>query len=189
MERQPLTELAQEAWREYLSPGSWAIDATAGNGSDTAFLASCIKPGGRVFAFDIQESAIKTTASLLEREDLLGLVTLIRGSHARMREQLACGVRGQVDLVCFNLGYLPNGDHNLTTSPESTIPALHEALLLLSSSGALSVMAYRGHPGGLEEAGAVKTFFDNLPRPWKTVRHEATGSENNPGPVWWLATM
>jgi hypothetical protein len=97
-------------------------------------------------------------------------------------------MRGEVDLICFNLGYLPTGDHNITTSRESTVPALYESLLLLKPDGALSVIAYRGHEGAQEEAVSVEGFFMKLPAPWKCVQHVATGTEENPGPVWWMAS-
>lgn len=185
--RRPLTECAHEQWTPFLEPGDWAIDATAGNGHDTLLLARAVGPEGRVFAIDIQEAAIKSTARRLGAEGLLDRVTLVRGDHARMRDLLACGTRGRIKLICFNLGYLPTGDHAVTTHRESTLPALHEALLLLHPEGALSVMAYRGHPGGADEAAAVEGFFDPLPAPW-TCRHRvASGSDERPGPVWWLA--
>ena len=44
--------------RERLLPGDLAVDATAGNGHDTHFLAQLTGPDGRVFAFDVQEQAI-----------------------------------------------------------------------------------------------------------------------------------
>ncbi|MEX0332739.1 MAG: class I SAM-dependent methyltransferase [Puniceicoccaceae bacterium] len=187
--RRPLTEIAQEAWAPYLHPGDWAVDATAGNGWDTLYLARAVKPGGRVFAIDRQEAAISATASRLEQEGLSEFVTLIRGDHARMRDTLACGVRGSVNLVCFNLGYLPGGDHAIMTRPESTLPALHEALLLLKPEGALSVLAYRGHHGAMREAETVEGFFHSLPAPWKCIQEVKSGSEDNPGPVWWMAAQ
>lgn len=186
--RQPLTEVAQQAWAPFLNPDSWAIDATAGNGHDTEYLARCLSGKGRVFAIDIQASAVKETARRLESAGLLDRVTLIREDHSRMRSVLACGIRARIDLVCFNLGYLPNGNKAITTTRESTLPALHEALLLLNPEGALSVIAYRGHDGALEEAEMVERFFTKLPPPWRCILHEETGTESNPGPVLWLAT-
>ncbi|MEX0325915.1 MAG: class I SAM-dependent methyltransferase [Puniceicoccaceae bacterium] len=185
--RRPLTEIAQQAWAPYLHPGDWAIDATAGNGWDTLCLAKAVSPGGRVFAIDRQEAAIEATAARLQEAGLLEHVTLIRGDHAHMRDYLACGVRGSVSLVCFNLGYLPGGDHDITTRPETTLPALHEALLLLKPEGALSVLAYRGHEGAMREAESVESFFRNLPTPWKCIQEVSSGSGDNPGPVWWMA--
>lgn len=184
--RLALTEHAQQAWHSYLGPGAWAIDATAGNGHDTEFLARAIGETGRVFAFDIQEAAIRATLARLERAGLSSRVTLIHADHARMAAHLPCGSESRIDLICFNLGYLPSGDHAVTTRPETTIRALTEALGLLKPAGALSVMAYRGHPGAMKEAEAVKSFMEALPKPWNCLHHEETGSTVRPGPQWWL---
>lgn len=185
----PLTTQAHEAWKSHLRAGSWAIDATAGNGGDTERMRRLVGPSGHVFAFDIQEVALKATAARLRTASLESHVTLILGDHARLLDHLPCGARGKLDLIAFNLGYLPGGDHSLTTRTASTVAALHQALLLLSDSGALSVIAYRGHSSGAEEAEAVDTFFSRLPRPWNRTRHVVTGGRENPGPVWHLATQ
>jgi SAM-dependent methyltransferase len=187
-DRPRLTERAQQAWRPYLSPGAWAIDATAGNGHDTVFIAQAVSPGGHVFAFDIQEDALRATARRLESAGLLDTATLICADHARLPEHLPCSAKGRIHLVSFNLGYLPTGDHSRTTRPETTLPALQAALGLLAPQGALSMMAYRGHPGGMEEAQAVEAFLEELPKPWIIHSREESGSSDRPGPVWWLVS-
>ncbi|ABZ82918.1 sam-dependent methyltransferase, putative [Heliomicrobium modesticaldum Ice1] len=55
---------------EVLEPGDFAIDATAGNGHDTLFLARQVLPGGDLWAFDIQEAAIDATARRLTEAGL-----------------------------------------------------------------------------------------------------------------------
>lgn len=186
--RPALTEMAHAAWAPYLQGPAWAIDATAGNGHDTVFLARTVGEQGRVVAVDIQQCALDTTRQQLEREGLERRVDLVRGDHARLRDLVGCQLRGTIRLICFNLGYLPTGDHAITTSAVSTLTALYEALLLLDPAGALSVIAYRGHPGGMEEAEAVGRFFAKLPPPWRCQHHVPTGTEERPGPVWWLAS-
>ncbi|RYD26611.1 MAG: methyltransferase domain-containing protein, partial [Verrucomicrobiaceae bacterium] len=52
------TDLAQQIIRRIVSAGDTAIDATAGNGHDTLFLAELVGEEGRVLAFDVQEAAI-----------------------------------------------------------------------------------------------------------------------------------
>ena len=42
------------------------IDATAGNGHDTLFMAQHIEKGSKILAFDIQEKAILQTRQLLK---------------------------------------------------------------------------------------------------------------------------
>ena len=51
------TALAQEILRPLIRPGDLVIDATAGNGHDTLFLAECVGPAGKVLAFDVQAAA------------------------------------------------------------------------------------------------------------------------------------
>lgn len=52
-------------------------------------------------------------------------------------------------LVCFNLGYLPWGDKDLMTQPETTTAAVQTALDILAPEGVLSVVSYTGHEGEL----------------------------------------
>ena len=59
-------DLAHEFIKENLKEGDVAIDATMGRGHDTAFLCEIVGNKGRVFAFDIQEDAVKSTKELLE---------------------------------------------------------------------------------------------------------------------------
>ena len=58
------TELALHIVRPYVTPDSTVIDATCGNGHDTLALAQ-MNPA-KLYAFDIQEDAIRTTTALLE---------------------------------------------------------------------------------------------------------------------------
>ena len=67
-----------------------AVDATAGNGLDTSFLARQAGPGGRVYAFDIQEEALRAPA-LLQQENLLDRVKLIKAGHEQMSAHVTSG--------------------------------------------------------------------------------------------------
>ena len=64
--------------------------------------------------------------------------------------------------IVFNLGYLPMGEHALTTKPTSTLSALAQGLSVLAPGGLLTVAVYPGHPVGAEEAGAVEHWAVNL---------------------------
>ena len=52
-------------------------------------------------------------------------------------------------LICFNLGYLPWGDKDVQTKPETTVAAVESALSCLAEGGILSVMSYIGHKGSV----------------------------------------
>ena len=47
-----LTSVAQDIWTAYVQEGDAVVDATAGNGADTLWLARAVGPQGSVFAFD-----------------------------------------------------------------------------------------------------------------------------------------
>jgi SAM-dependent methyltransferase len=145
--------------RKHVREGDLAVDATAGNGHDTAFLAELVGPGGRVWAFDVQRCAIDATAARLVALGLGARVELICGGHETVAEFAPSGL----GVVMFNLGYLPGGDHALVTRPETTVRALSAALRLLRPGGVLTCVVYPGHPGGTEEAAAVRAAFARCP--------------------------
>ncbi|WP_034629071.1 tRNA (mnm(5)s(2)U34)-methyltransferase [Desulfotruncus alcoholivorax] len=144
--------LAQKFLAEVLQEGSCAVDATAGNGNDTLFLARCVGPKGKVYSFDIQRRALEQTAALLKENGLLGRVQLIQAGHEHMEKYIKEALRA----VIFNLGYLPGGDHAVTTRPETTINAVNAALKNLEPGGRISVVIYTGHTGAAEESRAVE---------------------------------
>lgn len=174
------------AWmilREVIREGDMVIDATAGNGHDTVFLAECVGASGRVIAFDIQREAIDSTRRRLEESGMTGRVELHHRSHAEMGELVEPGT---ASVVMFNLGYLPGGDHALATSAEETLRALDAAAKVIRSGGALSVLCYPGHEAGEEEAGAVELFFTRLASGgWRLASYKLPGTLK-PAPFLWI---
>ncbi len=178
----PVTQQAHELIAA-LAHGSLAIDATAGNGNDTEFLARFVGPRGVVWAFDIQPPALIRTANRLEERhisvelhlhhegdnastkgairqgDRGSRVICIEANHAEMADHLPAQYHGRVAVVMFNLGYLPGADKSCITRTVSTLAALDAALLFLAPGGLLTVVVYSGHPGGQEEAQAVREWF------------------------------
>ncbi len=145
-----------------LSAGAVAIDATVGNGHDTLHLASAVGPGGHVHGFDRQAIAIQRTRQRLATAGVAERVDLHEASHATMAATLPKTLRGEVSAVMFNLGYLPGADHAITTTPETTIDALEQALAFLQPGGVITVVLYTGHPGGSAEARAVMKWAAGL---------------------------
>ncbi len=178
--RQPLTRIAHLRLAAHLQQGDLALDATAGNGHDTLFLARQVGPTGRVFAFDLQPAALERTRRRLQEQSLLDRVILHQAGHERMKELLPEAAHGRLSGVMFNLGYLPGGDKRLVTLPATTLSALAQAISLLRPGGMLSVLAYRGHPGGEEEAAAVARLLQEQ----GDLKLEVLES---PGPVLFLA--
>lgn len=178
-----LTLQAHNTVRQHIPEGGIAIDATAGNGLDTSFLARCVGAAGQVFAFDIQQRAIAATQYRLQQANLDDIVTLVRASHDSMSDVLPSTVHRRVNAIMFNLGYLPGGDKSITTNLSSTLRALSVAMTLLSDNGVLSIMAYRGHAGGITEFAGVSTWVQAQASDYAVLEHQESP---NGGPSWWL---
>lgn len=153
------TVLAHEHVAAVLRPGDLAIDATAGNGYDTVFLAERVGDAGRVLAFDVQSEAIAAARARVEAAGLTERVEFFRASHATIPQHAA---PGSVAAVMFNLGYFPGGDHAVITRTGETLAALVAALVVLKSGGILTVVCYPGHAGGDEESAAVVAWTEGL---------------------------
>ncbi len=183
-----------EALAETVAPGDWAVDATCGNGRDTLALARLTgphagTPGGRVFAFDVQQRALDAARTLLAAHSSrapLGECVFLHAGHETMAQRLPPEARGRLAAVVFNLGYLPGGDKTVTTRPETTLPALETAFAWLRGGGLLAVTTYPAHPGGGDEAEAVCAWAHALP--WELGRAAQFGFVNHSGAKsLWLA--
>lgn len=168
---------AHQLLHRALPHGAVALDATAGNGYDTVHLAQCVGAHGRVYAIDIQAQAIQATRTRLQQHGLLERVHLIHASHADVTQHVPHGIHAAV----FNLGYLPNGDKQLTTQTASTLTALQQTMQLLAHGGVLVVVAYRGHAEGAAEYAAIQQWVAQLPTTQAVVaQYELLNQKNNP---------
>lgn len=154
----PLVTAAHRALAAVLRPGDVAVDATAGNGHDTAFLAQRVGRSGRVLAVDVQAAAITATEDRLQAAGLRERVELRRAGHEDLPVLVPGSWPGRVRAVVLNLGYLPGSERGLVTRPDTTRRALDAALSLLAPGGRLAVVAYPGHAGGEEEAESVAAW-------------------------------
>jgi len=173
-----LEKITGIAWlylKEVIAPGDVVIDATAGNGNDTVFLAELIGENGQVFAFDIQDEALKITKEKLKKASFDQRVTLICDSH----EYVAKYVRTPIKAAVFNLGYLPGGDKNIITKPQSTIKALAACYNLLKPGGVITLTVYVGHTGGDEERVFIEQYLQEIPdREGFVIKHDYLNRPN-----------
>jgi precorrin-6B methylase 2 len=180
-----LTEIVHARLADHLQAGDLAIDATAGNGHDSCFLAEKVGASGRIIAIDIQEDALAATRARLESTGLVERVELVLGDHAQHLGDLAHTQPSSAAAVLFNLGYLPGGDKSITTVSHNTRRALESARALLQSGGLLCVTAYRGHKGGLEEAATVEAWMRNWADLGDSIESHVPETTNQP-PILWL---
>ena len=101
MMKRPI-QMSHDFLAQVLDDGSIAVDATMGNGNDTAFLAGLAK---KVYAFDVQEQALEKTSQRLSD---LGIdnAELILDGHENLDRYVTEPIRAAI----FNLGYLPSAD-------------------------------------------------------------------------------
>lgn len=152
-------KLAQFLLLPHLNKCRRAIDATAGNGWDSLFLAVNTPNNAIIYSFDIQKSALVKTRDLLAEHSVLSKVKLIQDNH----ENIARHIVDQIDVAMFNLGYLPGENHNVTTQAITTIKSVKETLALLSLGGFLTLIAYPGHESGQIEFDEVEKLLKMLP--------------------------
>ena len=79
------------------------------------------------------------------------------------------------------MGYLPRAKHAIITKPDTTLQAIKKSLDLLKPNGIISIAAYVGHEGGLEEKNHICEYLNNLDQNQYNVLHmEFTNQINNP---------
>lgn len=176
-------------WAQQLESGDIAVDATCGNGFDTAAIAKLLLPqlSGCLFAMDLQESAIAATrrrlAAEVGEEAALGVIFL-QQCHSQFPPSL---LPATVKLIVYNLGYLPGGDKTVTTQGASTLASLLAALPLIAPGGAISITCYPGHAAGAEELTAILSWAAALdPRLWGCCHHHWVNRPQSP--TWILLT-
>ena len=178
--RIPITQHCHERIQQMIKEPLLCIDATAGTGQDTVFLAKLAGEKGRVISMDIQEMAIEKTRTRLAKEQLSDRVEVVLDSHVHMDRYAK---EERVSLIMFNLGYLPGGDHSLSTKAETTIEALEKGLTLLHEGGMISLLIYSGGDSGFEEKNRVLAWLRELPDDKYTVLVEAFYNKPNNPPL------
>lgn len=171
---------------QVLQPGAVAVDATAGNGHDTEFLARIVGPSGKVYAFDIQREAVESSTIRLQAAGLQQCATVVHAGHEQMQQYIAPEHVGTIAACMFNLGYLPRGDKSITTRRHTSLLALQTAVEFLAPSGIITVMFYPGHSEGAEEAEHITAWATALPQThFHVLRYEFVNLRNSP--PWLLA--
>ncbi len=155
-----LLQLQKQFILNHLRAGDTAVDFTMGNGHDTEFLSKTVGESGHVYAFDVQQQALDSTAANLQKAGCPQNYTLILDSHHKVKDY----VQGPIRAGMFNLGYLPGSDKSVTTMRVTTMPAIEAAIELLDHGGVLLVAVYPGHAEGDAEGKMLLDYFATLDR-------------------------
>lgn len=178
MKSYQITNWCHQGLKSHLAPDGLYIDATMGNGHDTLFLCRLAGETGKVYAFDIQSEALKNTENLLIQNEMKERATLILDSHARMEHYFE---PNSIDGICFNFGYLPGGDHQKATRPDTSVSAVRQGLNLLKKDGVMSLCIYSGKDTGFAEKETLLEYIKGLDsREYVVIVSTYYNRSNNP---------
>lgn len=149
---------AAELIEPAMYPGARAVDATLGNGHDACWLCELSGENGRVYGFDVQQEAVSRTERRLKEAGLIDRAVLFCAGHQHMAEL----INEPVDVVMFNLGWLPGAEHGVTTLVETTLQAAEAALSILKENGLMTICIYPGHDEGGRELQALMKWAAKL---------------------------
>lgn len=151
-------KFAMSITADYINKGDTAVDATVGNGNDTLTLSRLVGETGKVYGFDIQPLALMRASEFLMQNEAPSEIELVYNGHEEMDRHIS----EEVSAIVFNLGYLPSGEKQITTTADTTITALNKAIDMIKADGIVTVVMYPGHPAGKIEKDKVLEWGNSL---------------------------
>ena len=162
------------------------VDATAGNGHDTLFLAQCAAEGsgGEVLALDVQQAALDQTRARLaaaspNRASLAGRTRFLLLGHEHLESCLRRLIAeeaapARLAAVLFNLGFLPGSDKKCAAAGGvigvcSYVPILWNRKRLPCIEDFVDAIAYYADLVGIDHVGIG---IDSNSQPGAYERHE-----------------
>ncbi|WP_040207558.1 class I SAM-dependent methyltransferase [Neobacillus jeddahensis] len=181
MKMERILPFAKSILKKAVQPGDIAVDATLGNGHDTVFLAELVGETGKVFGFDVQMEAIRSSEERLQQNKLTERVTLFHAGHEQLSLMIPSEWQGKITGAIFNLGYLPGSDKTIFTRPETTIAAIEQLLEWMAPEGIIVLVIYHGHEQGAVERDSLLEYCQQLDQKRAHVlQYQFINQQNNP---------
>lgn len=139
-----------------------AIDCTLGNGHDTLFLSAIFN---EVYSLDIQPLALKRSKERLKGTTNTHLYLLDHRNIDNLNLK-------KVDLILYNLGFLPGSDKKIITNYRSTIESLEKAFMILNENGSIIIACYIRQPNGKEEYEMIINYLKSKNVNYQEYRNE-----------------
>ncbi|MEH7181332.1 tRNA (mnm(5)s(2)U34)-methyltransferase [Neobacillus vireti] len=172
---------AKKLLENAVTSGDVAVDATVGNGHDTLFIANLVGPSGKVYGFDVQEDAIRTSTERLQQHGIKERVTIFHAGHEVLSELIPVEHHGKITAAIFNLGYLPGSDKSIVTKPETTISSIEQLLTIMAPEGIIILVIYHGHEEGAIEREALLRYCKEIDQKRAHVlQYRFMNQQNNP---------
>lgn len=185
-------------WNQLILQAQLVIDATCGKGNDLLYLIKAAHKANNFtchfIGIDIQEAALIATkekiANCLKKNEInkeeAKKVNLYLQSHDQVIEDVAKNGK-PIDLIAFNLGYLPGTDHSVMTNANTVLKALHIGLEHLSKNGLITIVTYPGTKHGLEEQNILESYMSHLDQKiYDVARWNTLHQVNNPPQLYML---
>ena len=103
---------------------------------------------------------------------------MILDGHEHMDEYAG---QETADVICFNFGYLPGGDHQIATQKTTSVEAIKKGLKILKHGGMMSLCIYSGGDTGFEEKEKILEYIKGLPgREYTVIVNEYYNRKNCP---------
>ena len=126
----------------------------------------------------MQEIAIANTRERLSRAGLVGRCQLILDGHQNLNQYVE---KESVDGIVFNFGYLPGGDHSISTKKSTSIEAIQKGMEALKPGGIMSMCIYSGQDTGFEEKNSILDYLKTVDqRKYVIIMSEFYNRPNNP---------
>ncbi len=176
-------DLSKQYFRRLLKFGDIVIDATCGNGHDTEYLALQIltEKSGLLYTLDIQDKALDLAKMRIQEKFSTAInqrIHFLKRCHSSFPEEI---LKKSVQLIVYNLGYLPGGNKEITTKSVTTLKSIQNALELISETGAICITCYPAHPAGEIEEQLILEFMKGLDyHEWICCHHRFINREKSP---------
>ena len=152
------------------------IDMTVGNGHDIYNIAKIVGSNSILYGFDINPIAIENTNKKLKKIDNIE-INIIEDSH----DNILKFVNEEIDLVIYNLGYLPLGDKSITTNFATVIKSINIVMGKLKTNGIILITFYPGHKNGMLESVYIEQFLSRInQKNFNILRYNFINQINDP---------
>lgn len=150
-----------------------AVDMTVGRGNDSKYILDNTEVE-KLYGFDIQKEAADAAKNLIGKDNRFIF-------HLQSHEKVDQIIKEGLDLVIYNLGYLPGGNKEVTTDYKSTIKSLEKTLGLMNAGGLIILTIYPGHPAGKIESEKIEKYLANIdPKKYAVMKLAYQNRPNNP---------
>ena len=90
-------------------------------------------------------------------------------------------MKEEASVIVFNFGYLPGGDHSISTKVSTSLAGVEQAIGILKVGGVMNLCIYSGKDTGYEEKEALLSYLKELDsKRWLVITSSYFNRKNDP---------